>query len=85
MPPRSACRTQTYQVRSAGDGGERAVNIVAANGPCQVAGRPLRDSQLTAGAFWDGAANGRFDTARGSLKKLDPQRRLKITDTLAYH
>ena len=28
MPPRSACRTQTYQVRSAGDGGERAVNIV---------------------------------------------------------
>jgi hypothetical protein len=28
MPPRSACRTQTYQVRSAEDGGERAVNIV---------------------------------------------------------
>jgi hypothetical protein len=26
--PRSACRTQTYQVRSAEDGGERAVNIV---------------------------------------------------------
>ena len=28
MPPRSACKTQTYQVRSAEDGGERAVNIV---------------------------------------------------------
>ena len=28
MPPRLACRTQTYQVRSAEDGGERAVNIV---------------------------------------------------------
>ena len=28
MPPRSACRTQTYQVRSAEDGAERAVNIV---------------------------------------------------------
>jgi hypothetical protein len=28
MPPRLTCRTQTYQVRSAEDGGERAVNIV---------------------------------------------------------
>ena len=28
MPPRLACRTQTYQVRSAEDGGGRAVNIV---------------------------------------------------------
>jgi hypothetical protein len=28
MPPRLACRTQTYQVRSAEDGGERAVSIV---------------------------------------------------------
>jgi hypothetical protein len=28
MPPRLGCRTQTYQVRSAEDGGGRAVNIV---------------------------------------------------------
>jgi hypothetical protein len=28
MPPRLTCRTQTYQVRSAEDGGKRAVNIV---------------------------------------------------------
>ena len=28
MPPRLTCRTQTYQVRSAEEGGERAVNIV---------------------------------------------------------
>ena len=28
MPPRLTCRTQTYQVRSTEDGGERAVNIV---------------------------------------------------------
>ena len=28
MPPRLACRTQAYQVRSAEDGGGRAVNIV---------------------------------------------------------
>ena len=28
MPRRSGCRTQTYKVRSADDGGERSVNIV---------------------------------------------------------